>query len=958
MRGAPPLAPREGPAVTDPADPDGGRQEHGSDPAPAAAIATLGALEPARIDAQRIRALVASRLFGAAAEPVRIGRFVVLNRLGAGAMGVVYACFDEQLDRKLAVKLLHRRGDPAADARLLREAQALARLSHPNVVQVYEVGSHEGQIWVAMEFVRGTTLRAWRPDAPLEAALEIFVAAGRGLAAAHAAGLVHRDFKPDNVLVGEDDRPRVADFGLARAATPRPGDGAHGDGDAFAARDDRAPPRDSAAGTAEAAVSRAAEASGSGRSTLRDHLTRTGALLGTPAYMAPEQFAGGHVDARSDQFAFCVALWERAAGARPFAGDDVASLAAAVASGQIDERRARPIPPWLRRVLERGLSGDPAARWPSMDALVAELTRDRGARRWRIAAVTAPALLVAALGGWLLLREDPVIAACKDAPSAVAVWGPTHRERIREAFVSTGVAYGSDAVAVVDRELTAWSEAWTALSRSTCEASFRGEISQDLQARRRLCLDRRRDETDSLVALFAEADGFVVRSAVEAVAQLGDVRECEDPRYLDSVEALPPGDRADAIRAAEVTLAKARSRLGAGRLQAALVLADEAVDAAERVDWAPSLGRALVLRGRIHGELLEVGPARDDLERARRIADESADDRTRAEALVRLVRVVGSFGGDLAGAARIGEDAKAAVARLGGAPLLAAILETQLGNVAMAQARYDDAIAHHERALALREPVLGPTHTDIAISRNGIGNALTASGRYADAIATHRAALSSFEAQLGEAHPHVATSLVNLANAILEAGGRGETPEALAAARDAEPLYRRARDIRVRDYGPDHALVSLAEHNLGEALRRQARYEEAIAAFEHATAIKRATYGADSPKIAGSLTGLGQALLALGRLDAAREVLEDARRVQGDKDVPENRAETALALAHALAASDPARAATLAEAAMADYETAGQTYAAEAEVARALLADLGRDASGGGGPGVSSRRTP
>lgn len=927
-------------------------------------VAAIGAPEPARIDAQRIRSLVASRLFGTAAEPVRIGRFVVLNRLGAGGMGVVYACYDEQLDRKLAVKLLHRRGDAAADARLLREAQALARLSHPNVVQVYEVGSHEGQIWVAMEFVRGTTLRAWRPDAPLSDVLRVFVAAGQGLAAAHTAGLVHRDFKPENVLVGEDERPRVADFGLARAATQ----GAHelehdealdgedrpptaeGDVTDSASRPRAPAPRDTSTQRQEARSATAAPRS------FHEPLTRTGARMGTPAYMAPEQFAGSVVDARTDQFAFCVALWERVAGERPFVGDDLESLATAVANGRLDEGRTRSMPSWLRRVLERGLAADPAKRWPTMDALVAELAKDRRPRWQARVAIAVPSALLLALSGWFLLREDPVVAACADVPAATAVWGAERKQKVNDAFLATGAAYGEDAMSAVDRELGVWSRDWHTLSRETCEGAFRGQISQDLQARRRLCLDRRRDEVDSLVALFTEADAFVVRGAVEALAQLGDVRECEDPKYLDSVEALPEGERGLAIRAVEVSLAKARSRLAAGRFKEAFVLANEAVAAAEQVEWAPALGRALVVRGRIHGELLDVGPARDDLERARRIADESADDRTRAEALVRLVRVVGSFGGDHDSAARIGEDARAAIARLGSVPLLEANLETQLGNVAMVAGRYEDAIGHHQRALALREPLLGPNHTDVAISRNGIGNALTASGRYGEAIVVHREALAAFEARLGEAHPHVATSLVNLANAILEAGGRGDTPEALAAARDAEPLYRRARDIRVRDYGQDHALVSLAEHNLGESLRRQGRHEEAIVAFEHAAAIKRATYGEDSPKIAGSLTGLGQSLLAVGRLEAAHDVLEDARRVQGEKDVPENRAETSLALARAIAGEDPARAKLLAEAAVADYVVAGETYAAEAEVARAFLADLGRDSSGK--PDVSSRRTP
>ncbi|HET6583005.1 MAG TPA: serine/threonine-protein kinase, partial [Nannocystaceae bacterium] len=227
------------------------------------------------------------------ARGTTLGRYVVLERIGSGGMGVVYAAYDPQLDRKVALKLLHAReerdGDSGGRARVLREAQAMARLSHPNVVAVHDVGVVDDTLFVAMEFVEGVTLghfiaagsRRWNE------VLDVFEPAGRGLAAAHAAGLVHRDFKPDNVMIGNDGRVRVMDFGLARAAAEITTESSEGSGGSIV------------------------ELSGV------DRLTRTGALVGTPAYMAPELLAGGNADARSDQFAFCVALHRALYGTAP-----------------------------------------------------------------------------------------------------------------------------------------------------------------------------------------------------------------------------------------------------------------------------------------------------------------------------------------------------------------------------------------------------------------------------------------------------------------------------------------------------------------------------------------------------------------------------------------------------------------------------------------------------------------
>ncbi|MEZ4448068.1 MAG: serine/threonine-protein kinase [Nannocystaceae bacterium] len=311
----------------------------------------------------------------AAIAPDRVGGYQLLRKLGEGGMGVVYAAYHEVLDRTVALKLVHDHGDggTAGRAQMLREAQALARLSHPNVVQVHEVGEHLGQIFLVMEYIEGPTLDAWQtaPGRGLAEILGAYHQAAIGLQAAHAVGLVHRDFKPSNAIVGVDGRVRVVDFGLARARAPT------------------LPRARAAVGVDE---------------------TVAGTILGTPAYMSPEQFAGLPVDARSDIFSLCVALWEAIHGVRPFAGETVDEVREGVLRG---ERRpptagAR-IPARLQSLMERGLEGDRARRLADLGPLIAALASDPDADP--SAASRERAIYFAVVVGVVLLLIVPVSVA-------------------------------------------------------------------------------------------------------------------------------------------------------------------------------------------------------------------------------------------------------------------------------------------------------------------------------------------------------------------------------------------------------------------------------------------------------------------------------------------------------------------------------------------------------------------
>jgi predicted negative regulator of RcsB-dependent stress response len=324
----------------------------------------------------------------------KIGRFIVTGELGSGGMGVVYAAHDRELDRRVALKVLRAAAATEEERmRMLREGQAMARVTHPNVITVYEVGVEGSMVFLAQELLDAGTLGAWleRPRREHEI-LEKFIAAGRGLAAAHAAGLVHRDFKPDNVLLGKDGRVRVSDFGLARALGP----------------DDDLPAA-TRANMARAQLDLS-------RSPMSP-LTRTGAVMGTPMFMAPEQHMGDRADERSDQFAFSVALYRALYGDWPYAGKTAVALADAVIAGRL-QKPPKPIPAWLRKILLRGLATRPADRYPTMTAMLDELSAPPKKRLKAILIASTIGLVVVGgmVGGYVLREHDDALVAQPPLP--------------------------------------------------------------------------------------------------------------------------------------------------------------------------------------------------------------------------------------------------------------------------------------------------------------------------------------------------------------------------------------------------------------------------------------------------------------------------------------------------------------------------------------------------------------
>jgi predicted Ser/Thr protein kinase/protocatechuate 3,4-dioxygenase beta subunit len=440
---------------------------------------------------------------------VTLGRYHLERELGTGAMGVVYAAFDPDLERRIAVKVLRAAiATREARERLMREARAMARLTHPNVVTVHEVGTAAGRDFVAMELVHGETLAAWLRSSKRSPAaiVDAFLAAGRGLAAAHAAGIVHRDFKPHNVLRSREGRIVVTDFGLAHDAH-----------DALPGSSDAASPGGAPATTAVSPL----------RSLSR--LTVTGSLLGTPAYMAPEQWRGGAITPATDQFAYCVALWEALAGERPYPGPTFQDLRTQVAHGPA-ALDASNLPRRVRSLLRRGMDPDPARRWPSMNALLVELGR---AQRTPGVAMTAGAIVVvAALLAVMRFGDVPGTACDPPARAVTAVWSPVIAADLR---VKTSDAYA----AVLDAAV----RDWQATRAKVCTASPPGKQAQ------LLCLDGVLARLDALRQAYTRVPGA---SAEGIQGQLIDPEVCHKPVVAD-VPRLTLAPTPDVLAAYELS---------------------------------------------------------------------------------------------------------------------------------------------------------------------------------------------------------------------------------------------------------------------------------------------------------------------------------------------------------------------------------------------------------------------
>lgn len=833
-------------------------------------------------------------------DGLTVGRYQLGRQLGAGAMGMVFEAHDPQLHRRVAIKLLHPGVSDGPDgARLLREARSMAQLAHPNVVTVHDAGRAGSSVFVAMELVDGVTLGTWLHEGKRDRrqVLEVFAQAGRGLDAAHRVGIVHRDFKPENVMLGSDGRARVADFGLARPSVAW------------------------AAGQPE-------PASGVRVTMTIDGLTGHGAVVGTPAYMAPEQWNGTLADARSDQFAFCVALYEALASERPFEGKTLPALANAVTQGRM-RPLARSIPAWLRRAIARGLSVDPAARYPSMTALLRVLERDRGLGRRTAAVVGAMALGAGATVGvlrWMAGESQapppttlPAVAAAAepaaqpDVPPvhevdagcearAMTVDGAWNTPR-RDAYVAV-LRRSDDDGALEARTLPLmdrWADEYAALAKPLCDPNARASAAR-AQSR---CLTSARASFDALVAEAGQQNAATLeRAASHAAYQLPDVSACGREPFLMALASPPPETVQGRVELIAEDVAAARALTWLGAFVKAPPIVEAALEQARSAGHPPLLADALLAKGELCAERRDVRGAVEALQEAVVVAETCEATWVRGKAATLLLALQGGRQRSASAVARWRRVTGAFVERLGDPFVTAEVMRAE-AEVLLAHLELVRAAELLDQALTVHRDLYSATHPKVADVHRLRAEVAFELGALDEASDHASRALEIWETTLGPLDLDT-LGAVRLAARIALARGRLDEAEGLATRSvDGLALFSTLRhDV---DRGDALLVLGDVQRARGEIGRARETYERAktyhyqgrwraypqlklsalaIAAGDTKTALTHAREAVsvldgsldptDVRRIDG-LRALARAQQAHGAVSSARENLQDVR---------------------------------------------------------------------------------
>jgi eukaryotic-like serine/threonine-protein kinase len=758
--------------------------------------------------------------FEAALDDARIGRYVYRRLVGSGGMGIVVAAHDPELDREVAIKLVGARTD-VDDDRPLREAQAMAKLSHPNVVQVYEVIRLDARTAIVMQLVEGEDLGTWqkREDRAWREVVDAYVQAARGLAAAHRAGIVHRDFKPSNVLVDREGIVRVTDFGLAQRAT--------------------------------------------------DETSAAEGLAGTPAYMAPEQHLGATVDARTDQWALGCALYEALYGRRPYVAADRATLAAAVVRGELPpDPTSSPVPRRIRAAIRRALTTDPDERFDTVDDLVAVLAAPPRRVHYAITAgVTVAALVTVAL---VASRSAPAVCQGLDAPIR-AVWTDAVRSQLQTRLLGGDVGLPAATVERALHGLDRYASSWTTTRVGVCKDAQQGVRSADALDTRMRCLDRRLAEITGLLDGLAEGRGATLRAASDAVAQLEPATECADAK---DVGARPtnPALRGE-IDAAEAALARATALVSLGQFENAMPLADRAAAVGEHAASPSLMARALIVRAECQDRLGRFSPALATLQRAATAAAKARDNTALADTLVREALVDGEHLGHRGDALRMRPFVELQLEAAGQPDAQRAEWLHDLAILLYDDSsRVDEAAADEREALAIRQRTLPPDHTYIFDSMETLANIEAARDHFDE---SQRLLEQVRDARIAARGPvdHLVSSVYNNLGVLDIRRGN-----LLAAIDDLQ----RSVDIGLKVDQPDSAAMfnlALTELDLGHLAEAAKHFEGALEIYKKLAGPEALENSRD---VAESATYLGAVWNAQGDYTRGRPMLlhglEIARR--------------------------------------------------------------------------------
>ncbi len=844
------------------------------------------------LESLELRNSLERKLFGEEAI-TEVGRYVVEGRLGSGAMGTVLRARDPALSRTVAVKVLASSATPAnrdayVDA-LLAEAKTLAQLNHPNVVAVHDVGTHDGHVFIAMECIEGGTLRDWLASSRgqpgrVATGVRYLEQAARGLAAAHALGIIHRDFKPENVLIGDDGRVRVVDFGLA--VSPR-------------------------------TVPELQTSSGDVGDPLA---TGSGEIVGTPAYMAPEQFGGRHVSEAADQFALCTTLFELVSGRRPHEdAKTVPALAAAVLDGDATLPRDISISRGLRAVIERGLARSAEDRFPSMDALIVALEQlRRRPRRILTGALVVGAGVVGAGVAWGA-GGDPG-ASCRDVGAAAdPIWNATRDAELSAAFDETGLPFAGAESRRLGTALTEYIATWKGARSKVCESTYvLQQKSPELHDLEVACLDRSLADVAARVEVYLSANNTIVERAASLAAALPDVERCGRADEL-MARTPAPTDEAEVSLWADVTAAanRANALTHAGRFDAArevLVPLEPRVEASSYLPTQAAWFASSSLQHHLAGN---PNASRTQARRAFHAAVASGNDEIAAQTATQISNEADE--NEDRRAARDWASTALSLARRQGGNLAVEVraldvlgqVEVAEGNVEKGEALFERALQlcrDHEldtvyttilsdsaavylkrgdtsRAISLLEEAReraiehrGPDHPDVFHESVNLGIVLYVSGKTEDAEALLREAIARQEAVYGLTYARLAYPLRVLSDAHLQ---RGELEEAVE-------LLRRVLDIQIAAHGLESSQVVSDRAPYAAYLARLGRHEEAAEQVGLASAGARKALEPGSPELAALLVALADALVKVSPPKArslaveVQAILETPKGAAGD----------------------------------------------------------------------------
>jgi len=770
-------------------------------------------------------------LLGPPDVPTHIGKYRVTGYLGRGGMGVVLSAHDTELQRDVALKLLQAGAWGASGSmRMEREAQAMAKLSHPNVVTVYEVGRDQSRPFIAMELVTGGTLRDWlrAEKRSWRRTLEMVIAAGRGLVAAHAAGLVHRDFKPENVLVGSDGRPRVTDFGLVASSLH----GADTDRDA---------------GRAGSSV-----------------------IAGTPPYMPPEQWSGDEVDARADQFAFAVTCWEALWGVRPFPSRSARDGVDVGSPSEPERLRSRRgVPRRVEAALRRALQSDRGKRWPKLGELLDRLERIGRDRRPVLAGVV---LVSAAAVGALAFRAGggETESPCRMAGASIAdVWNPARLAKLRDAYASRTETSAVKTWQATEEVLGAWVEEHRAIRIEICELGRTGGAGLgSTAAARTVCLDEGAAFLAALLSALEQPDSTTMAYARAAALGLPRSSACRSATPAEPVAIAQPTPPRTTLEEAHGTLARAFALRALGKPREAIALAEPVATRADELSWRPLIASAYLELGLGHQANHDSKRAEAALQRAILFADASRDDDVRFSATIALSENAMQRS-SYDEAARAIESARMIALRLPEDDTREIVLANQEARLPYWRGEFADCVKRAHELIAVVDQILGKGRMAVE-ARLNLSRCLQAMGKTSEYGPPLREALSIMEASTGREHPYASDAILGL-GAIAREENRPE---------EALELLREALAIRERAFGSENPDVAKVHNNIGNVLRDLGRVDEARQSLERALEIWENSWGPDSPAVAVASSNLGRIALARGDVAAAEAYFARALEIR------------------------------------------------------------------------------